>query len=124
MFYGVPPKRQTSLADPDLYSHPLRTFVVIEAGAIRTVFNQGGEFAIELRRRYHGITDNAKARTYVRTLVGCTPLPSPLTGFISPTNGIAEPDTLRLSSATGLSESYAWVRRAGAHGESVAVAKD
>jgi hypothetical protein len=81
MFYGVPQKRQTSLADPELYSYPLRMFVVTEADAdaIRTVFNQEGELsaAIELRRRFHGITDNVKARTYVRTIVGWKPLASP-----------------------------------------------
>ena len=80
-FYGVPPKRQTSLADPDLYPHPLRMFVVTEAdaAAIRTAFDQEGELsaAIELRRRFHGITDNAKARAYVRTIVGWKPQPSP-----------------------------------------------
>ena len=56
-------------------------FVVTEAdaAAIRTVFDREGELsaAIELRRRFHGITDNAKARTYVRTIVGWKPLPSP-----------------------------------------------
>ena len=56
-------------------------FVVTEAdaAAIRTVFEQEGELsaAIELRRRFHGITDNATARTYVRTIVGWTPRPSP-----------------------------------------------
>jgi hypothetical protein len=81
MFYGVPPKRQTSLADPDLCSHTVMMFVVTEAdaAAIRTVFNQEGELsaAMELRRRFHGITDNARARTYVRTIVGWKPLASP-----------------------------------------------
>ena len=56
-------------------------FVVTEAdaAAIRTVFDQEGELsaAIELRRRFPGVTDNAKARAHVRTIVGWKPLPSP-----------------------------------------------
>ena len=40
------------------------------AAAIHAVFNQEGELsaAIELRRRFPGITDNAKARAHVRTI--------------------------------------------------------
>ena len=40
-----------------------------EAAAIRTVFEQEGEFsaAIELRRRFPGIADNEQAREQVRT---------------------------------------------------------
>jgi hypothetical protein len=57
-------------------------FVVTEAdaAAIRTVFNQEGELSavIELRRRFPGITDNAKARACVRSISGWTPLPAPL----------------------------------------------
>ena len=49
-------------------------FVVseIEAAAIRTAFEQGGELsaAIELRRLFPGITDNENARRCVRTIVG------------------------------------------------------
>ena len=45
-------------------------FVVTEAdaAAIRTAFDQEGELsaAIELRRRFPGITDNAKARACAR----------------------------------------------------------
>ena len=55
-------------------------FIVTEADAeaIRTIFNREGELsaAIELRRRFPGITDNAKARTFVRTIVGWEPLPA------------------------------------------------
>jgi hypothetical protein len=55
-------------------------FVVTEAdaAAIRTVFNQEGELsaAIELRRRFPGITDNAKARACVQSIAGWTPLPA------------------------------------------------
>ena len=56
-------------------------FVVTEADAdaIRTVFYQEGELsaAIELRRRFQGITDNAKARACARTIAGWKPLPAP-----------------------------------------------
>ena len=56
-------------------------FLVTEADAdaIRAIFNQEGELsaAIELRRRFPGITDSAKARTHVRTIAGWKPLPSP-----------------------------------------------
>jgi hypothetical protein len=52
-------------------------FLVIEADAdaIRAIFNQEGELsaAIELRRRFPGITDNAKARACVRTIAGWQP---------------------------------------------------
>jgi hypothetical protein len=57
----------------------LRVFIINEAdtAAIRVVFNQEGELsaAIELRRRFPGITDNAKARACARTIAGWKPLP-------------------------------------------------
>jgi len=57
-------------------------FVVTEAdaAAIRAVFDQEGELsaAIELRRRFPGITDNAKARACARTIAGWKPLPVPV----------------------------------------------
>jgi hypothetical protein len=45
----------------------------------RYTYEQGGEFsaAIELRRLFPGITDNAKARECARIIVGWTPLPVP-----------------------------------------------
>ena len=53
-------------------------FVVTEAdeAAIRAVYQQRGEFAaaIELRRRFPGITDNAQARECARTIAGWKPL--------------------------------------------------
>ena len=56
-------------------------FLVTEADAdaIRAIFNQEGELsaAIELRRRFPGITDNAKARAHARIIAGWKPLPSP-----------------------------------------------
>jgi hypothetical protein len=47
-----------------------------EAAAIRAVYQQRGEFAaaVELRRRFPGITDNAQAREYARTIAGWQPL--------------------------------------------------
>jgi hypothetical protein len=48
-----------------------------DAAAIRIVFDEEGELsaAIELRRRFPGITDNAKARDFARTIAGWKPLP-------------------------------------------------
>jgi hypothetical protein len=48
-----------------------------DAAAIRAIFDGQGELsaAIELRRLFPGIIDNAKARQYVRTIVGWKPLP-------------------------------------------------
>jgi len=50
-----------------------------DATAIRTVYEQDGELsaAIELRRRFPGITDNAKARECARSIAGWKPLPMP-----------------------------------------------
>lgn len=52
-----------------------------DAGAIRAAFERWGELsaAIELRRRFPGITDNAGARECARTIAGWTPLPAPAT---------------------------------------------
>jgi hypothetical protein len=56
-------------------------FVVTEAdaAAIRAAFEQDGEFsaALELRRRFPGITDNAKARDCARSIAGWQPRPAP-----------------------------------------------
>ena len=48
-----------------------------EAAAIRAVYQQRGEFAaaVELRRLFPGITDNAQARECARTIAGWKPLP-------------------------------------------------
>jgi hypothetical protein len=66
--------------------HATGMFVVTEAdaAAIRDVFHQEGELsaAVELRRRFPGITDNTEARACARTIAGWTPLPeqpSPVT---------------------------------------------
>jgi hypothetical protein len=54
-------------------------FVVTEAdaAAIREVFSREGELsaAIELRRRFPGIIDNAKARECARSIARWEPLP-------------------------------------------------
>jgi hypothetical protein len=60
--------------------HPTMFTVSEEAAAaIRTAFEREGELsaAIELRRLFPGITDNAKARECARTIAGWTPLPEP-----------------------------------------------
>jgi hypothetical protein len=50
-----------------------------DAAAIRTTFEQEGELSavIELRRRFPGIADNARARECVRTIARWRPV-SPL----------------------------------------------
>ncbi len=50
-----------------------------EAAAIRSAYEQKGEFAaaIELRRLFPGITDNAKARSWARVIAGWKPAPAP-----------------------------------------------
>ena len=49
-----------------------------EAAAIRAVFHEEGELtaAIELRRMFPGVTDNAQARLHARTIAGWKPLPA------------------------------------------------
>jgi hypothetical protein len=46
-----------------------------DAAAIRAAFDQAGELsaAVELRRRFPGITDNARAREWARTIAGWKP---------------------------------------------------
>jgi hypothetical protein len=57
-------------------------FVVseVEAAAIRTAFERGGELAaaVELRRLYPGITDTMQARACARTIAGWKPLATTL----------------------------------------------
>lgn len=50
-----------------------------DAAAIRAAFDQGGEFAaaIELRRRFPGIADNAQPRQCARTIAGWREVPQP-----------------------------------------------
>ena len=67
--------------------HAIAMFVISEADAdaIRAIFNQEGELsaAIELRRRFPGVTDNAKALACARTIAGGKPLP-PLPCTVTP----------------------------------------
>src|SRR3954449_1200054 len=48
-----------------------------EAAAIRRAYEEHGEFAaaVELRRYFPGIADNANARQCARTIASCAPLP-------------------------------------------------
>ena len=58
-----------------------------EAAAIRAVFLEEGELtaAIELRRLFPGIPDNAQARAHARTIAGWQPLPAhPAPGAVVP----------------------------------------
>lgn len=50
-----------------------------EAEAIRTAFDQGGEFAaaVELRRLFPGIQDNEQAKACARSIAGWKPLKLP-----------------------------------------------
>ena len=60
-------------------SHPVGMFVVTEAdaAAIRVVFEQHGEFAaaVELRRLFPGVLDNAEARECARATASGSPWP-------------------------------------------------
>jgi hypothetical protein len=50
-----------------------------QAAAVRTAFIERGELAgaIELRRLFPGIVDNARARALAQTIAGWKPLPEP-----------------------------------------------
>jgi hypothetical protein len=67
------------VADEHSPPHAPAMFVVTEAdaAAIRAVYQPRGEFsaAVELRRRFPGVTDNAQARECARTIAGWKPLP-------------------------------------------------
>ncbi len=69
------------LATRAWHGHADGMFVVTEAdaAAIRAIFNEEGELsaAIELRRRFPGVNDNAQARAHARTIAGWTTLPEP-----------------------------------------------
>jgi hypothetical protein len=68
-----------SLAAGQPARHLLGMYVVTEAdaAAIREAYETGGELsaAVELRRRFPGITDNATAREQARRIAAWTPLP-------------------------------------------------
>ena len=82
---GVEPWGQPAddprIVDRGASPHAFGMFVVTkaEAAAIRSAFDQGGEFAaaVELRRLVPSITDNAEARHCARTIAGWKPLPVP-----------------------------------------------
>jgi len=63
-------------------------FMVTEAdaAAIRAAYEEQGELsaAIEVRRRFPGITDNARARECARTIAGWTSEPAPLSASMTP----------------------------------------
>jgi len=63
-----------------------------DGAAIRTVSHAEGELptAIELRRRFPGITDNAQARLCARSIAGWSPDPLPRT----PSNAATTEDTV------------------------------
>jgi hypothetical protein len=79
------PAAQSDIAGSDAlvgcgaHGHGIGMFVVTEAdaAAIRAAFNPEGELsaAIELRRRFPGVTDNAKALACARTIAGWMPRP-------------------------------------------------
>jgi hypothetical protein len=75
--------RGEALASSGVHRQAFGMFVITEAdaAAIRAIFDQEGELsaAIELRRRFPGVTDNAKARACARSIAGWTPLPTPST---------------------------------------------
>jgi hypothetical protein len=70
------------LPDDAAHDHPPGMFCVTEAeaAAIRAAYEQGGELsaAVELRRLFPGITDNAKAQECARIIAGWAPLPAPV----------------------------------------------
>jgi hypothetical protein len=57
---------------------PMYVATEADATAIREVYERDGELsaAIELRRRFPGIQDNAKAREQARVIAAWTPLPA------------------------------------------------
>jgi hypothetical protein len=55
------------------------TVTEADAAAIRAAFEEGGEFAaaVELRRLFPGIADNANARTCARAIAAWQPIIRP-----------------------------------------------
>jgi hypothetical protein len=78
---SIRPAIDDSLAVDGRHFHAWQMFTVSEeeAAAIRAAFDRGGEFAaaVELRRRFPGISDNEQARQCARTIVGWRPLRLP-----------------------------------------------
>ena len=73
-------RTRTALASRGARHHVFEVFLITEADAavIRAIFDQEGELsaAIELRRRFPGVIDNAKARACARTIAGWAPPPA------------------------------------------------
>jgi hypothetical protein len=71
---GRPKEADNALASGGAHRHAFGMFVIAEAdaAAIRAIFDQEGELsaAIELRRRFPGVTNNAKARACARSIAG------------------------------------------------------
>ena len=69
-----------ALAALGVCAHPADMFVVTEAeaAAIRTAFDQRGEFAtaVELRRLFPGVTDSAQVREFAHAISAWKPLPA------------------------------------------------
>ena len=67
------------LASDQIESHGFRMFMVsaAEAAAIRQAYEESGELAaaVELRRYFPGIADNANARLCARTIASWAPVP-------------------------------------------------
>jgi hypothetical protein len=81
-------------------------FVVTEdeAAAIRAAFEQGGAFAaaIELRRHFSGITDNAQARDCAQTIAGWKPAgPAASPTRTASTMGVERAPAARVSVESG-----------------------
>ena len=76
-----------ALASRGWHRHALGMFVITaaDAAAIRAIFNEEGEMSatIELRRRFPGLTDNARARECARTIAGWTPPPPERTATVT-----------------------------------------
>jgi hypothetical protein len=74
----APNHERQKLDSSQCHPHAPAMFVVseAEAAAIRAVYEQSGELsaAIELRRLFPGIADNAQARECARTIAGWQPL--------------------------------------------------
>jgi hypothetical protein len=64
--------------DAESHAHPMFCVDESTAEAIRRIYNESGEFsaAVELRRHFPGITDNANARLCVRIIASWQPVPA------------------------------------------------
>lgn len=70
-------RRNVKSGDDPANGYP--TVTEADTAAIRTVFQQEGDLsaAIEVRRLFPGVTDNATARAHARTIAGWESLPVP-----------------------------------------------